>query len=106
MPFIDPHSRFGVSLDRWLLIQSGPQPFGQPARCHAFEKEWIECADGIGQIRAKKECSLEYEDFFECMHRQKTFMRLAAIQKQRDKLIKEKSYTPPPHHIGNKEPQA
>uniref|UniRef100_A0AAQ4QAC6 NADH dehydrogenase [ubiquinone] iron-sulfur protein 5 n=1 Tax=Gasterosteus aculeatus aculeatus TaxID=481459 RepID=A0AAQ4QAC6_GASAC len=72
MPFLDLQSRFGVNLDGWLLLQSGQQPNRRAARCHAFEKEWIECAHGIGQTRAKKECQLEFEDFYECMHRQKT----------------------------------
>lgn len=72
MPFVDLQSRFGINLDRWLLLQSGDQPNKRAARCHAFEKEWIECAHGIGQTRAKKECQLEFEDFYECMHRQKT----------------------------------
>lgn len=72
MPFVDFQSRFGINLDGWLLLQSGKQPNKRATRCHAFEKEWIECAHGIGQTRAKKECQLEYEDFYECMHRQKT----------------------------------
>lgn len=55
-----------------MLLQSGNQPNKRAARCHAFEKEWIECAHGIGQTRAKKECQLEFEDFYECMHREKT----------------------------------
>lgn len=72
MPFVDLNKRFGINLDHWILLQSGPQPHQRAARCHAFEKEWIECAHGIGQTRAKKECKLEFEDFYECMHRQKT----------------------------------
>ncbi len=72
MPFIDLQSMLGINLDKWLLAQSGEQPQKRAARCHAFEKEWIECAHGIGQIRAKKECKLELEDFYECMHRRKT----------------------------------
>ncbi|XP_026856670.2 NADH dehydrogenase [ubiquinone] iron-sulfur protein 5 [Electrophorus electricus] len=102
MPFIDLQSKLGINLDRWLLNQSSGQPYKQAARCHAFEKEWIECAHGIGQLRAKNECKLELEDFYECMHRQKTYQRLLEIQKQRDKMIKEGSYTPLPHHTGNK----
>ncbi|XP_031151479.1 NADH dehydrogenase [ubiquinone] iron-sulfur protein 5 isoform X1 [Sander lucioperca] len=72
MPFVDLQSRLGINLDSWLLLQSGHQPNKRAARCHAFEKEWIECAHDIGQTRAKKECQLEFEDFYECMHRQKT----------------------------------
>ncbi|XP_057684106.1 NADH dehydrogenase [ubiquinone] iron-sulfur protein 5 [Corythoichthys intestinalis] len=100
MPFVDLQSRLGVNVDRWMLVQSGPQPNRRPARCHAFEKEWIECAHGIGQTRANRECRLEWEDFHECMHRQKTHDRLYAIRQQRDKLIKEGKYTPPAHHTG------
>ncbi|XP_029976527.1 NADH dehydrogenase [ubiquinone] iron-sulfur protein 5 [Salarias fasciatus] len=100
MPFLDLYSRTGISLDRWLLVQSGEQPHKRAARCFAFEKEWIECANGIGQTRAKKECKLELDDFLECMHRQKTQKRLYAIRQQRDKLVKEGTYTPPPCHSG------
>ncbi|XP_047461170.1 NADH dehydrogenase [ubiquinone] iron-sulfur protein 5 [Mugil cephalus] len=103
MPFVDLQSRFGISIDNWLLAQSQKQPLNQAARCHVFEKEWIECSHGIGQTRAKKECKLEYEDFYECMHRQKTNARLYAIRQQREKMIKEGTYTPPPCHTGNSE---
>ncbi|XP_061110728.1 NADH dehydrogenase [ubiquinone] iron-sulfur protein 5 isoform X2 [Conger conger] len=98
MPFIDLHSRFGLNLDRWLLAQSGKQPFKQAARCHAFEKEWIECSSGIGLARARQECKLEFDDFYECMHRQKTYKRLQEIQKQKEKLVKEASLTGTQHH--------
>ncbi|XP_044027827.1 NADH dehydrogenase [ubiquinone] iron-sulfur protein 5 [Siniperca chuatsi] len=100
MPLVDLQTRLGINLDRWLLLQSGEQPNKRAARCHAFEKEWIECAHGIGQTRAKKECQLEFEDFYECMHRQKTHERLHAIRQQRDKMVKEGTYTPPPCHSG------
>ncbi|XP_071755521.1 NADH dehydrogenase [ubiquinone] iron-sulfur protein 5 [Centroberyx gerrardi] len=100
MPFVDLQSRLGINLDRWLLLQSGEQPNKRAARCHAFEKEWIECGHGIGQTRAKKECKLEFEDFYECMHREKTHKRLYDIRQQRDKMVKEGSYTAPPHHSG------
>ncbi|XP_030597164.1 NADH dehydrogenase [ubiquinone] iron-sulfur protein 5 [Archocentrus centrarchus] len=103
MPFVDLQSKLGINLDRWLLLQSGEQINKRAARCHAFEKEWIECAHGIGQTRATKECKLEFEDFYECMHRQKTHERLHAIRQQRDKLIKEGKYTPPNHHTGKAE---
>ncbi|XP_066531757.1 NADH dehydrogenase [ubiquinone] iron-sulfur protein 5 [Hoplias malabaricus] len=103
MPFIDLQSKFGISLDRWILAQSAEQPYRRASRCHAFEKDWIECSHRIGQTRAKKECKLEFEDFYECMHREKTFQRLHEIRKQKDKLIKEKSYTPPAHHTGSEE---
>ncbi|KAM9775879.1 NADH dehydrogenase [ubiquinone] iron-sulfur protein 5 [Syngnathus typhle] len=100
MPFVDLQSRLGVDVDRWLLLQSGPQPNQRAARCHAFEKEWVECSHGIGQTRAKQECRVEFEDFYECMHRQKMHQRLYAIRQQRDKMVKEGTYTPPTHHTG------
>ncbi|XP_030679342.1 NADH dehydrogenase [ubiquinone] iron-sulfur protein 5 [Nomascus leucogenys] len=105
MPFLDIQKRFGLNLDRWLTIQSAEQPYKMAGRCHAFEKEWIECAHGIGYTRAEKECKIEYDDFMECLLRQKTMRRAGTIRKQRDKLIKEGKYTPPPHHIGKGEPR-
>ncbi|XP_069572896.1 NADH dehydrogenase [ubiquinone] iron-sulfur protein 5 [Brachyistius frenatus] len=103
MPLVDVQSRLGINLDRWLLLQSGEQPNRRAARCHAFEKEWVECSHGIGQTRAKKECRLEFEDFYECMHRQKTHQRLYTIRQQRDKLVKEGSYARPACHEGKSE---
>ncbi|XP_051247535.1 NADH dehydrogenase [ubiquinone] iron-sulfur protein 5 [Dicentrarchus labrax] len=103
MPFVDLQSRLGINMDRWILMQSGAQPHKRAARCHAFEKEWIECSSGIGQTRAKKECQVEFEDFYECLHREKTSARLLAIRKQREKMIKEGSYTPPACHAGQAE---
>ncbi|KAM4871641.1 NADH dehydrogenase [ubiquinone] iron-sulfur protein 5 [Thomomys bottae] len=100
MPFLDVEKRLGINLDRHLTIQSSEQPFKIASRCHAFEKEWIECAHGIGNIRAQKECKIELDDFHECLNRQKTLQRLNLIKKQRAKLIKEGKYTPPPHHQG------
>ncbi|XP_004453774.1 NADH dehydrogenase [ubiquinone] iron-sulfur protein 5 [Dasypus novemcinctus] len=105
MPFFDVQKRLGLNLDRWMTIQSAEQPYKLPSRCHAFEKEWIECAHGIGGIRAEKECKIEFDDFVECMLRQKTMSRMSAIKKQRDKLIKEGKYTPPPYHLGKEEPR-
>ncbi|XP_051892301.1 NADH dehydrogenase [ubiquinone] iron-sulfur protein 5 [Pristis pectinata] len=100
MPLIDLQEKLGINIDKWMLIQSGIQPRNRPARCHVFEKDWIECAHGIGKIRAKKECKLELEDFYECMHRKKLDKRLTDIKAQREKLIKEGKYTPPDHHTG------
>ncbi|KAM5247594.1 NADH dehydrogenase [ubiquinone] iron-sulfur protein 5 [Ctenodactylus gundi] len=105
MPFLDVQKRLGINLDRHLTIQCSEQPFKITSRCHAFEKEWIECAHGIGGIRAEKECKIEYDDFVECLLRQKTIQRMSAIKRQRDKLIKEGKYTPPPHHMGKGEPR-
>ncbi|XP_040830359.1 NADH dehydrogenase [ubiquinone] iron-sulfur protein 5 [Ochotona curzoniae] len=105
MPFFDVQKRFGLNLDRGLTIQSAEQPFKIPSRCHAFEKEWIECAHGIGSVRAQKECKIEYDDLVECMLRQKTIKRMHAIRQQRDKLIKEGKYTPPAQHLGTEEPR-
>uniref|UniRef100_A0ABI8AE30 NADH dehydrogenase [ubiquinone] iron-sulfur protein 5 n=6 Tax=Felidae TaxID=9681 RepID=A0ABI8AE30_FELCA len=105
MPFFDVQKRLGLNLDQWMTIQSAEQPHKIPGRCHAFEKEWIECAHGIGGIRAEKECKIEYDDFVECLLRQKTMKRLSDIRRQRDKLIKEGKYTPPPHHLGKEDPR-
>ncbi|KAK2106500.1 NADH dehydrogenase [ubiquinone] iron-sulfur protein 5 [Saguinus oedipus] len=125
MPFLDVQKRFGINLDRWWTIQSAEQPYKFPARCHAFEKEWIECAHGIGTIRAEKECKIEYDDFIECILRKKTvrnspmtrlvlgdskingkkMKRMDTIWRQREKLMKEGKYTPPPHHMGKGEPR-
>ncbi|XP_072466071.1 NADH dehydrogenase [ubiquinone] iron-sulfur protein 5 [Notamacropus eugenii] len=105
MPFFDIQNRLGLDVDKWMTIMSAEQPYKMPARCHAFEKEFIECAHGIGMTRAKKECKLEYEDFLECLHRRKTIERLGIIVKQKEKLMKEGKYTPPPHHSGKEEPR-
>ncbi|KAB1269111.1 NADH dehydrogenase [ubiquinone] iron-sulfur protein 5 [Camelus dromedarius] len=105
MPFFDVQKRLGLNLDQWMTIQSAEQPNKIAGRCHAFEKEWIECAHGIGGIRAEKECKIEYDDLVECLLRQKTMKRLNTIRKQRDKLIKEGKYTPPPHHSGKEDPR-
>ncbi|EDL80383.1 rCG31129, isoform CRA_a [Rattus norvegicus] len=105
MPFLDVQKRLGISLDRHFIFLSAEQPYKNAARCHAFEKEWIECAHGIGATRAKKECKIEYEDFEECFLRFKTIRRMHEIKKQREKLMKEGKYTPPPHHLGKEEPR-
>lgn len=78
----------GVSLDRRFIFQSAEQPFKIPAQCHAFEKEWTECAHGIGATRAKEEHKIEYEDFEECCLRYKTMKHLGEIRRQRDKLVR------------------
>ncbi|XP_069478537.1 NADH dehydrogenase [ubiquinone] iron-sulfur protein 5 [Ambystoma mexicanum] len=95
MPFFDLQGRLGIDLDKWLLLQSGTQPWKRAALCHVFEKEWVECAHGIGKTRAKKECALELEDFKECMSRAKTIQRIEEIRKQKKKLEKEGQYTAP-----------
>ncbi|XP_078536885.1 NADH dehydrogenase [ubiquinone] iron-sulfur protein 5 isoform X1 [Lissotriton helveticus] len=95
MPFLDLQSKLGIDIDKWLLLQSSQQPYKRPALCHAFEKEWVECAHGIGQTRALKECALELEDFKECINRTKTLQRLAEIRQQKQKLEKEGKYTNP-----------
>ncbi|XP_034842758.1 NADH dehydrogenase [ubiquinone] iron-sulfur protein 5-like [Mirounga angustirostris] len=105
MPFFDVQERLGLNLDHWMTIQSAEQPHKIPGRCHAFEKEWIECAHGIGGTRAEKECKIEFDDFVECLLQQKTMKRLSDIRRQRDKLIKEGKYKPPPHHLGKENPR-
>uniref|UniRef100_U3JCU6 NADH dehydrogenase [ubiquinone] iron-sulfur protein 5 n=1 Tax=Ficedula albicollis TaxID=59894 RepID=U3JCU6_FICAL len=71
MPFWGLQKQLGIDVDSWLVRQSMPQPHGQAALCHAFEREWVECGHGLGQTRARRECQLEYEDFVECMQRTK-----------------------------------
>ncbi|XP_003227429.1 NADH dehydrogenase [ubiquinone] iron-sulfur protein 5 [Anolis carolinensis] len=105
MPVFDLQDQLGIDIDRWFLIQSGKQPFNRPSVCHAFEKEWLECSEGIGQTRAKKECRLEMEDLTECINMHKMIKRLVAISKQREKLMKEGKYTPPDFHSGKPETQ-
>ncbi|KAG5842288.1 hypothetical protein ANANG_G00176030 [Anguilla anguilla] len=63
MPFVDLHSKFGLNLDRWLLAQSGKQPYKQASRCHSFEKEWIECSHGIGQTGHGRSAGLNLKTF-------------------------------------------
>ncbi|KAM3933248.1 NADH dehydrogenase [ubiquinone] iron-sulfur protein 5 [Leptodactylus fuscus] len=95
MPFLDLQNKLGINVDKWMLLQSSEQPFRKAARCHSFEKDWVECIHGIGNIRAKKECKLEYEDFLECMHRSKTMQRLSVIREQKEKLEKAGKYKAP-----------
>ncbi|NWU90349.1 NDUS5 protein, partial [Upupa epops] len=103
MPFWDLQKQLGIDVDSWLLRQSMPQPYKKAGTCHAFEREWVECGHGLGQTRARRECQLEYEDFMECMHRNKMAARMKAILQQRDKLIKEGKYTLPDYHKGKEE---
>ncbi|XP_062995773.1 NADH dehydrogenase [ubiquinone] iron-sulfur protein 5 [Elgaria multicarinata webbii] len=103
MPLLDLQDKLGIDLDRWFLIQSTKQPLKLASVCHAFEKEWLECADGIGLTRAKQECKQEKEDLFECMNMHKMMKRLVAITTQRKKLMKEGKYTPPDYHTGKPE---
>ncbi|XP_039318514.1 NADH dehydrogenase [ubiquinone] iron-sulfur protein 5-like [Saimiri boliviensis] len=106
MPFLDVQKRFGINLDRWWTVPNAEQPYKFPAQCHAFEKEWIECAHGIGTLRAEKECKIEYDDFIECILWTKTMKRTDTIWRQWEKLMKEGKYTPPPHHMGKGEPRS
>ncbi|NXC90354.1 NDUS5 protein, partial [Cercotrichas coryphoeus] len=105
MPFWGLQKQLGIDVDSWLVRQSMPQPHGQAAVCHAFEREWVECGHGLGQTRARRECQLEYEDFMECMNRTKLAQRLRIILEQRDKMIKQGKYKPPPYHMGKEEPR-
>ncbi|KAG8519018.1 NADH dehydrogenase [ubiquinone] iron-sulfur protein 5 [Galemys pyrenaicus] len=94
----------GLDLDRWMTIQSTEQPRKIPARCHDFEKEWTECAHGIGSIRAAEECEIEMHGFKECLLREKD-PHLNAIRRQKDKLIKARKYALPPHLSGQDGPR-
>uniref|UniRef100_UPI001486DF90 NADH dehydrogenase [ubiquinone] iron-sulfur protein 5-like n=1 Tax=Arvicanthis niloticus TaxID=61156 RepID=UPI001486DF90 len=105
MPFLDIQKKLGISLDRHFSFLSVEQPYKNAARCHTFEKEWIECAHGIGATRVKKECKIEYDDFEECFLRYKTIRQMYEIKKQREKLMKEGKYTLPPQHSGKGEPR-
>uniref|UniRef100_A0A5F8G4Y1 NADH dehydrogenase [ubiquinone] iron-sulfur protein 5 n=1 Tax=Monodelphis domestica TaxID=13616 RepID=A0A5F8G4Y1_MONDO len=105
MPFFDLQGRLGLDIDKWMTILSAEQPYKIPARCHAFEKEFIECAHGIGMTRAKKECKLELDDFIECLHRRKTIERLGQVMKRKEQLMKEGKYTPPDCHSGKDKPR-
>ncbi|XP_054854714.1 NADH dehydrogenase [ubiquinone] iron-sulfur protein 5 [Eublepharis macularius] len=100
MPVLDLQDKLGIDIDRWFSIQTTKQPNQRASLCHAFEKEWLECADGIGYTRAKTECKLEKDDLTECLSRVKMMQRMRAILDQRKKLIKEGKYTPPDYHTG------
>ncbi|XP_043830555.1 NADH dehydrogenase [ubiquinone] iron-sulfur protein 5-like [Dromiciops gliroides] len=95
--------KLGINVDKWMTIISAEHPCKMLARCRAFEKEFIECAHGISMTQAKKECKLEYYDFIECLHRRKMVEPLVMVMKQKEKLMKEGKYTPPPHHWGKEE---
>ena len=73
--------------------------------CHAFVKEWIECAHGIGGMCAEKECKLECAGFVECLLWQETKEWLNTIMRKHDELIKEGQCMPPPHHLGKEDPR-
>uniref|UniRef100_A0A670JTC7 NADH dehydrogenase [ubiquinone] iron-sulfur protein 5 n=1 Tax=Podarcis muralis TaxID=64176 RepID=A0A670JTC7_PODMU len=104
MPLLDLQNQLGIDVDRWLLVGSSKQPHKQATLCFAFQKEWLECSDGIGSVRAKKECQQEMEDLAECLSKKKMVKRMMAIQAQREKLIKEGKYTPPDNHSGKFDP--
>ncbi|XP_061453414.1 NADH dehydrogenase [ubiquinone] iron-sulfur protein 5 [Rhineura floridana] len=103
MPVLDLQNQLGIDIDRWLILGSSKQPYKRASLCHAFEKEWLECADGIGSIRAKKECQQEMEDLVECLTKRKMVKRLMAVSEQKKKLMKEGKYTPPDYHSGKTE---
>ncbi|XP_048357851.1 NADH dehydrogenase [ubiquinone] iron-sulfur protein 5 [Sphaerodactylus townsendi] len=104
MPLLDIQDKLGIDIDRWFTIQSAKQPYQRAAVCHAFEKEWLECSDGIGQIRSKTECKVEMDDLFECLNNYKMIRRLMTISAQKKKMIKEGKYTPPDYHTGKLDP--
>ncbi|KAJ7304443.1 hypothetical protein JRQ81_012004 [Phrynocephalus forsythii] len=98
MPFLELQKQLGINVDQWNINLSSKQPYHHAPKCHVFEKQWLECSDGIGEIRAKEECRLEREDLEECMLMLKMFKRLNTINEHKRKLIKEGKYTPPEHH--------
>uniref|UniRef100_A0A8C2SNL5 NADH dehydrogenase [ubiquinone] iron-sulfur protein 5 n=1 Tax=Coturnix japonica TaxID=93934 RepID=A0A8C2SNL5_COTJA len=97
MPFWDLQRQLGIDVDRWLLRQSTTQPYGMAGACHAFEREWVECGHGLGQTRAQRECQPEYQDFMECMHRTKTWLR-------RMRAVSAAAPTPPAHNNDSPSP--
>lgn len=72
MAYWELQDALGINTDKWLINMSSEQPFKKASRCYSFEKDWIQCTHGIGQTRANVECSIEYEDFLECLHKSKT----------------------------------
>ena len=63
--------------------------FGGRGRCHQFWTDFSECMSHADEPKA---CTLQREDYFECLHHRKEFARLNAIQLQkeaRDKAEKE-----------------
>lgn len=100
MPLFDAQGRLGLNLDRWVTIQSA-QNHEIPGGCYTSEKEWRGCAPGIRGPRAEKEFETEFDDFVECLLRQKTMECLSDVRRQQDKLIKEEKYASPPPHVGS-----
>ena len=101
MPFFDIQKRLGIDLDRWITIQSAEQPHRFAARCHAFEKEWINVHMEL-VVSTPRKCKIEYDDLVECPLWQKTMKRLSTVMRSQDELMKER-YTPPPHHSGKED---
>ncbi|TRY84298.1 hypothetical protein DNTS_025416 [Danionella cerebrum] len=92
MPWFDKmYDIKSFDIDRWLL-PGAKQPWSNASTCFAYQKEWIECSDGIGRLRAIDECKIEWEDFMECTHQTKTLQRLKQIRLQRDKGMEYKDW--------------
>ncbi|XP_033644901.1 NADH dehydrogenase [ubiquinone] iron-sulfur protein 5-like [Asterias rubens] len=94
MPFLHLHD-----LDKpYIGLQYPEVPILEKPRCSNLELDWLRCANGLGWNRAKKECKLELGDFLECCQGTKKVARVKTIMAQRDKLVSEGKYTPPPEH--------
>ncbi|NWZ93755.1 NDUS5 protein, partial [Nesospiza acunhae] len=107
MPFWGLQKQLGIDVDTFLLRQSMPQPHGQAAVCHAFEREWVECGHGLGQHRARgkggqQDLPWGPPETSPCPWQTQ---RLRTILEQRDRMIKQGKYTPPEHHMGKEEPR-
>ncbi|ELW67199.1 NADH dehydrogenase [ubiquinone] iron-sulfur protein 5 [Tupaia chinensis] len=102
MPFSDVQKRLGLNGDHWVTIQSSEQSHKLPSQCHALEKEWIECAHGIDTEREYKR---EFEDFIDCMVRQKKIKHVRAChQTAEEKAIKGRKVQPSTSPFGSGEP--
>ncbi|XP_071483758.1 NADH dehydrogenase [ubiquinone] iron-sulfur protein 5-like [Diadema setosum] len=83
--------------DKYYTTHQGVDYGGLPdPKCKNYEADFLRCAAKIGALRAEKECSIEIEDFRECVTGSKRLDRIRTIMKRRDQLVKEGKYTPPP----------
>ncbi|XP_038056931.1 NADH dehydrogenase [ubiquinone] iron-sulfur protein 5-like [Patiria miniata] len=83
---------------QFIGLQYPESPVLEKPRCADLELDWLRCADGLGWKRAKKECKVEMEDFWECAQGTKKMARYHTILKERKKQMAEGKYTPPPEH--------
>ena len=56
------------------------------SRCDFFEKQWLDCATGVGKHAAKySKCIDELDDLNECVSQNKSFKRYQRMQEERQK---------------------